>query len=358
MEMLGVEPGAVDGLPVGHYEAPFACSVGETSMHVWLPLKEPGGSELLGGYRVKVNMAKKVPLMAAQIGLPLPRLCFPTIETMLPTASPQLYAARPDMVSEAVRGLVLFAHGLGDGPLVMAHLTERLASLGFIVAAPSFSDSACNDEYTLPARARELVVEQTALRMHRMDACLAALRTTFPALTGKPLVLIGYSIGTDTVRHMSGRCPRIYIGGPGWREQIATNAGRQTLPVPSPPAGPSLQLLAWPDYNMHVIGLDRGASSTFSGHACPGTRAPVTLKQLGDACTSGASTQLRVDLEPFGHGDFKYPPFHALELQAWRAALCGVNPFNPCGKEVDAATLHERSEIGAAAVVRFLLAVL
>ena len=45
----------------------------------------------------------------------------------------------------SLKGLVVYCHGLSDGPPSISHLFEKLAGLGFICAAPSFTDDDSND---------------------------------------------------------------------------------------------------------------------------------------------------------------------------------------------------------------------
>lgn len=151
-------------LPIGFYEAPLRTTAGITTMCVWLPLKAmPEQQHSM--YRMTTSVCKKISIITTGGGVPWPNLtrCFEAYHTSdLPTAT-SVGAATPDMVADvsSVRGLVVLAHGLADGPLVLAHVCERLAGLGFVVAAPAFADSANNDQRTVLDLGRHFVAEAT-----------------------------------------------------------------------------------------------------------------------------------------------------------------------------------------------------
>ena len=139
--------------PVGYYETVLRCATGQTNMHVWLPLR--AATTQLGTYKIAVHTGKKAKVLASMMlrhGMPSWLLCcLPVVKHALPTWR-AVYSGvgEPDMLADAssIRGLVIIAHGLADGPLVLAHVAERLAALGYIVAAPSFSDDSCSDAET------------------------------------------------------------------------------------------------------------------------------------------------------------------------------------------------------------------
>ena len=359
-------------LPAGHYETPTH-STYAPFMRVWLPLRAPAPP--LGVYRESIRMGKKFRVIASSdlaSGVPswFPTACLcPTRWIEIATASPHLGAAGPELVADALRGVVLIAHGHSDGPLALAHVAERLASVGFVVAAPSFSDSHSNDATSIAQFGSSFLPEHTALRVRAMEDCHVSIRDTFGGLQGKPTALIGYSIGTDTVRHMPMECPRLYVGGPGWVNKISAE---RNIHVPPPPAGPSCQLLAAPDGLMDHYELSADKSSELTGYACPEKRTKVTaeefMQRVLPLASASSDTQqgssppplpvrhLRIDYEPFGHGDFKYPPFEAAETNAWRSGFCGVNPWDPMGAGPDPAVKQERAAESAEAIVRWLLA--
>jgi len=346
-------------LPAAYYETPLHCT-GASFMSVWLPLRQR--TPPLGVYRDRIAMAKKFRVMASLVtagGLPgwFPTCCLcPTHVFELPTASPALGPMSSELVHNELRGLIVLAHGHSDGPLVLAHVCERLAASGFVVAAPCFSDSHANEDPAVVQNGRAFLPEQTILRAHAMDACIALLRETYPGLANRPTALLGYSMGSDTIRQMQLDCPRVYIGGPGWVQSV-TGADRMVAET-SAPAGPSLQLLASPDGLMDLYQLTADKSSMLTGYAHPGERSRVTVADFDGVMkrVGGPPKHLRVDFEPFGHGDFKYPPFEKVEIQAWRSGFCGVNPWSPCGRDIDDATVEQRATLGGTVIIRWLLA--
>ena len=341
-------------LAAGYYEAGLRGFVGETYMSIWLPLKAPAAP--LATYTHDIKVAKKLRMMAAMVltnGLPgwVPTCCLPTIKSVLPTASPALGTATPALVADRanLRGFVVFAHGLSDGPLVMAHACEQLASLGFIVAAPSFGDDDGNGSEPVLRFGHRFLAEQHVLRIHRMNACIAHLRETYGNL---PLALIGYSTGTDTIRRMPIACPRIYLAGPGWVEKITGDDA-----TPPPPGGPSLQLMAFPDATMNGQGFAADEASAFTGFPVPDARQMVSPDAVGEAFSSRG--HLRADFAGFAHGSFKYVPFAQSENDAWKRLACGiVDPWDPCckGQAVSVPELQRRAQASADAIAAWLLA--
>ena len=176
----------------------------------------------LGSYNLQIIMEKKLRVMGSMTmrgGIPkcIPLACLPRFEYTIPASTLVCKATPESLLGDNIVGLVIFAHGLSDGPCCMCHMLERLAGAGFIVVAPSFSDDAGNDALCVAAHGREHLVENNALRIQVVQACEAAIRSAYGALRGLPTALIGYSVGSDTVRHapMAGNvCPRVYIGGP------------------------------------------------------------------------------------------------------------------------------------------------
>ena len=246
-------------LPIGYYEAPLACSTGERTMAVWLPINRNAAPAPLGTYHMKIMMGKKLQILASMVvpgGVPSWLVCcLPTVQATMPTATPGLCAATPDIVAPPaeVRGLVVIAHGLSDGPLTFAHVAETLASRGFIVATPACADStAVDDAHSVLQHGKAYLLEHSIIRAHVMETCIDSLRSTFAEqLAGKQTALVGYSIGTDTVRAMRAACPRVYVAGPGWEQKIAGSV-RPIHPSPTP-GGPSLQLLCEPDGQMDMF---------------------------------------------------------------------------------------------------------
>lgn len=308
-------------------------------------------------------MAKKIRTMG---GLLVPHgnlrwltCCFPTMNFKMPTASPLLLAATPDMIASSsdLKGLVVLVHGWTDGPLVLAHLCEQLASHGFVVVAPSFSDAPNNESVAMTEYARRFLVESTAVRTQLVHDCIAAMRATYPDLIDLPVALIGYSLGTDTVRHvLQLDCPRIYIGGPGWQSAI-TRPDRGPPVAAAKPAGPSLQLLGWPDDLMQKFGFGPDEAAEATGYPTDErallTPSQIALEQAAGA-SAGATQHARIVLEPYGHGDFKYAPFHHVETLGWKGALCGLDPFHPCGA-VDYTVKAQRARYTANLVTSWLV---
>ena len=62
------------------------------------------------------------------------------------------------------------AHGLGDGPLVLAHIAEQLAAEGFVVGAPMFTDSSDSDCECVASMGASKLLEQNDLRVAAMEA--------------------------------------------------------------------------------------------------------------------------------------------------------------------------------------------
>jgi pimeloyl-ACP methyl ester carboxylesterase len=186
--------------PVGYYEVPMQSALGEETLHVWLPLKEAAGTHI-ASYKTRFNMAKKIPTMTAALGIEVRLSCFPTaIPFELPPWSPPLGAATPADAAAMLRGLVIMVHGLGDGPLVLAHFGEYLAALGFVVVAPAFPDAGTTDDPPpVVVAGRRFFPEWQVCRMHTCDAAIALLRATYGELQRAPLVLLGYSMGCDTI---------------------------------------------------------------------------------------------------------------------------------------------------------------
>jgi dienelactone hydrolase len=309
-------------LPVGYYEQSLPNISGEIFVGVWLPLRAAG--EPLGTYKSSILMDKKLKMMlgmSLKDGMPkwIPTCCLPKVNTPIPTANPLLGAATPDMVAEpsSIRGLVVYAHGLSDGPASLAHVCEKLASLGFIVAAPSFSDDDSNGAVPALAAGNQFIGLQQSERIKQMDTTIATLLEQYGRYL--PLALIGYSTGTDTILQMAAACPRVYVGGPGWQQSVGTPAA-----IAAPPGGPSLQLLASPDEMMVRQGFTSDESSAITGFPVPHNRARVTPERIAQAATEG-DPHLRVDMEGYSHASFKYPPFAASEDSAWRRAFCGVD---------------------------------
>ena len=343
---------------VGYVEVPLGIAgnhrgiEGLTFASAWIPLK--GSPEkLLSAYSTSICMSKKVEMMVSQIaknGLPscVPRCCFPTLDFSVPTSiqigqlSPSSATDKSVYAHGSIRGLVVYAHGLSDGPISIAHVLERLAGHGFAVAAPSFSDDDSNDVQAVLAKGHSHLEEQHAERVLRMNACIDTLRKRCAGREGAvlrtaqltrgtathrygsalPLALIGYSTGTDTIRHMPNECPRIYIAGPGWQNKVSGK------PIATPtPGGPSLLLNAGEDAEMKRFGFNGDDAAAIAG---PSPEARSTVRYSAVSEEAPKREHLRVNLEGFAHGSFKYPPFAASEDAAWRRCACGLDPFNPC----------------------------
>ena len=349
----------------GYYEAPLHSTAGVTYMSVWLPLREP--TPPLGQYKFNISMPKKARTMPSSLlsnGIPaFVTCCMPQMDHAIPTASPKLGTATPTMIASRsnIRGLVVIAHGFTDGTLVLAHLGERLASLGFIVAVPSFSDSHSNDMSPPIQYGRSFAIEQTALRVATMDACIASIRETYRASLDDtvPTLLIGYSFGADTIRHMSLACPRLYVGGPGWHKRFVND--ERPLPDIPPPAGPSTQLLTTNDGNMRTLKLTLDESSDCTGYGCTTNERKIVAStdELAARIKEGGpdAQHLRIDLEDVMHGEFKYPPYTEAERLMWKKALCGIDPFNKWATPVDPSIKVQRCETAAAVMIRWVLAV-
>jgi len=254
--------------------------------------------------------------MKANKGLPdwVPLSCLPVVDTPLAVAYP-LGAATPDMVADAaaLKGLVVYLHGLSDGPPSLAHLFEELAGVGFICAAPSFTDDDSNSVDSVLTGGHQNLRLLHTHRIERTRTAISALQQTYGS--SLPLMLIGYSTGADSIRIMQETCPRIYIGGPGWLEAIT----KEPITEP-PPGGATLQLLAVPDPTMTSMGFSEAEASSAVGVA-------QVVLPAGEAATAlAAGTQhVRVDFNGWQHGSFKHPPFEAMELNAWNSIVCGFD---------------------------------
>jgi hypothetical protein len=358
---------AHEKLPAGYYETPLDGPTGETFMGVWLPLKAPAPP--LGFYKSQINLGKKMTVqlgMVMKTGLPswLPCLaCMPTVETLIPTASPVLGAATPDMVAEPskLKGLVVYLHGLSDGPPSIAHLFEKLAALGFVCAAPSFADDDSNNvKSALSSGHQNLELVHTQREVRTRNA-IAALQATYGR--SLPLMLIGYSTGTDTMRRMHDlACPRIYMGGPGWLE-YATGTPIST----PPPGGPTLQLCAIPDEIMAMMKFTADDATRLTGFPLQqggqqGGTVIVPAESVAAELRAG-KRHLRVDYEGWVHASFKHPPFGASEDFAWSQMLCGLNIWELAKlgkKEEDAGpsaeVVQERADAYVDVVASWLLA--
>lgn len=367
MELLpseDLQPAPPPGLAVGYMESPIVTPAGDArSMCVWLPLKGAADARL-DAYTVHVDVCKKIRLVSCAAGLTLPRLacCAPMYTHTIPPSSSGVYGSTTanDLADASLlRGLILLAHGLADGPLVLAHLCESLARLGFVVAAPSFADSSCNDTPSVAELGRQFLAEAMAARLELMDACLSAMRSSYPAVGSLPLVLMGYSMGTDTVRQMSHvAATRVYLAGPGFLGKLAAKSG--VPPMGPAPEGRSLHMVMSPDNTFALLGLSVAESAATTGYACPEARTIVDMERLGESSAFPAGVQhFHVLLAGCDHSGLKYVPFRASELAAYRSALCGVDPFNPSGKP-PTSEWQQRKERAAAmgldGIVRFLLA--
>lgn len=352
--------------PIGYYEAPLASSTGERTMSVWLPLLGDGTRQYMGRYVMKIAMGKKLQILASMVvpcGVPSWLVgCLPTVDFELPTATSTLASATPGMVASAsnVRGLVVIAHGLSDGPLTFAHVAEELAANGFIVATPACADStAIDDPYSVVQYGKRHLLEHTVVRADVMEACAAALRATFAAqLEGKQTALIGYSIGTDTVRNiyrLDG--PRVYVAGPGWQHKIAAGV-RPTPALPVPP-GPSLQLLCSPDGQMDMFQFTLDEAAEFSGH--PDATRVAQHEWVDQDWAAERFRHVRIDFAPFAHGNFKFVPFGDAEDRGWSALTCGcLGQFAPDaavdGEVVQHDAKRQRARMCAEVITKWLLA--
>ena len=347
---------------IGYYEEALHTPAEVTLLSVWLPLAE--STTPLREYRYSITMGKKFRLMTSSMmadGMPRSLACLmPKTENSIPTASARLGAATPDMIADRsrIRGLIVIAHGFTDGSLSLAHAAERLAAHGFVVAAPSFSDSQNNDTPSPMEHGRRYAVDQTALRVVTMEACVDKMKSTFAAaLNGLPTGLIGYSFGADTIRQMSLTCPRLYVGGPGWRDVMVGED--RPIPTRPPPGGPSVQLAASEDGLMRLMKLSLDNSSLLTGFGCPDERRVVHSVDELVAKAGERECHLRLSMvDVQQHGDFKYPPYAESERLGWTRALCGLNPFNPCGKPTDPQVKQERADKAADAMIRWLLVVM
>jgi len=353
-------------LPAGYYEAPLSGELGETFYGVWLPLKLPAPP--LGSYKSSVSLSKKLKAMVAmkvETGLPgwIPTGCLPTVDTPIATATADFGTCTPEMVADTstIKGLVIYLHGLSDGPPSLAHLFEKLAALGFICAAPSFTDDDSNDVESVLAGGFQNLEMLHTHRIERTRACIAALKAKYGA--SLPLAFIGYSTGADTIRLMPESCARIYMGGPGWLE-YATGTPIST----PPPGGPSLQLLAVPDASMSSMVFAEYDSTRCTGFPLPDATAIVPADGVAAAFRSGKA-HLRVDFDGWAHGSFKHPPFAASEDVAWRKLACGMDPWKivdlVTGRQGDAPAVlvtpemkQQRADSYTDVIVSWLLAVL
>ena len=360
MELLGAA--TPSSLPIGYLEHPLACTHGETAVHLWLPLKEQPAT-MLQAYRIRTHSCKKVRVISSTVGMQCPILpCTPMVDTTIPPASQDIGAASAsDQVASApsLRGLVVLAHGLADGPLVLAHLCERLARHGFVVAAPSHADSANNSSDVVLPYGRQFIAEQTVVRMHVTENCIRQVRRMYPPLEALPLALIGYSAGCDTLRQLAHLdCARVYIAGPGWLGAIAGSS--RSLPATPPPLGRSLQLLPWPDAAMKRFGIEKDDASAYTGYSCPDARTLVPAERVGDCATFVRGEHFRVDFEPLDHSSLKYVPFREAEYGAYAAAFCGINPWFPCGRAAKSDEVVQQIELARMrsvdAIVNFVMA--
>jgi hypothetical protein len=356
--------------PVGYYEECLDCAPLEASMmSVWLPLRQ-ASSRPLTHYKMRISLAQKVDQSLSLLlrnGLPrcLPIGCLPTTtDYELPTALEHVGQSSPvDITSkDNLRGVVILAHGMSDGSLVLAHLAERFAALGFIFAAPAFQDSCCRScdhpgagasaASHLLQHGNSLLLEHLVLRMHTMEACLAKLRHTFgTTLDGLPRVLIGYSMGAwcsrtcfitllstaltsyarwrrmrapsgaclpcagaDTVRRMAVPALRIYVGGPGWEERVSPP--ERKVPRGDAPTGdPTAQFMGGSDRLMRLFRMTIEESSAATGHH-PSQRKRVTAQgALFSGKDAGGISEARSDGNRQSGGTELAPELAALHTQ-------------------------------------------
>lgn len=308
------------------------------------PLRRPARHRVCARAYNAVDMQKKVSMMAAMVlegGLPpwVPTCCIPKVAAPVATALPDLGPGSVEMVAPeaSLRGVVVYAHGLSDGPPSIAQVLETLATRGFIVVAPSFGDDDSNGIDPLLEGGFQNLPAQHVRRIERMEAAITFARTQFG--TRLPLSLMGYSTGTDTIRQMPIAAPRIYIAGPGWQDKIS---GQQI--ASQTPGGPALLLFAAPDAEMVRFGFDADYATQVALGSTDGAvqvkpsegsdwdafRAKF-LQQLPPLALGTKAAHLRVELPGFAHSSFKHPPFAASENRAWSVLLCGTNPWDlPC----------------------------
>jgi len=112
---------------------------------------------------------------------------------------------------------------------------------------------------------------------------------------------------------------------------------------------------------MQMFGSSLDDASSHTGQpTSTGVRRTLTIDELLAELREAkrpltSAAHHRVDFVPCGHGGFKYPPASAAEGLAWRRALCGINPFDPCGSAESTANLQPTNET-TVLVVLWLLA--
>lgn len=193
-----------------------------------------------------------------------------------------------------------------------------------------------------------------------MESAASDLHARYPVLNGLQTALVGYSMGTEVVRHCRMTCPRVYVAGPGWHDRIASSD--RLLSALPPPGGPSLQLFSSPDALMSKFGLSLDAASASTGHPHPDTRTRIRPGELLQPPEGGLPPHLRVDFERFDHGHFKFRPLAEAEDSSWKRICCGIDPWRGARNEPNAndsnALKVQHADESAEVICRWLLLVM
>eukprot|EP00965_Chrysotila_dentata_P194785 6176580-Pleurochrysis_carterae.AAC.1 len=219
-----------------------------SSTSVWIPISKATAEQSpnAGYYEQSISMGKRMSLFLG----PDKRIVGKIFQ-MLPDseAVSRLPSKASDISEEGAEKLlpagwrnagIVFAHGYTGNCYDMYRMCERLARRGYVVIAPNFADSSSNATLSVTGLGPAATAEGVILRMHTVDCMLKYLKNKFGISS---VGLLGYSLGTDTIRYHQMSAPRVYIAGPGW-----TKARDPETVVPEPPKGPSMLLVSMSDH--------------------------------------------------------------------------------------------------------------
>ena len=245
---------------VGYHELdlPMTNDLGRVS--VWLPLPQSylATCEPVREYTATVHFANKIHAVT-QGWVHTWLLCciFPNFEVRMQAGQSGAVVQTPNRVLKGERrgpfaglprpkGCVLIAHGLGGSRLQFALHAEQLARRGIMVIAPDFDDSGNNTRSSLIARGNNLLGEHAIVRMHHLDVCREYASKRFGVTR---FGLLGYSLGSATVRFMRLDVPKVYVGGPtiGRTAPLTPFEDPDIFPHEPPPECATLYLMSMGD---------------------------------------------------------------------------------------------------------------